>query len=500
MELHPAEIKVLKTLGSLKGPLYPKQIADKAGISEDAVLRAAGWLTTKKFVEVMEYPDEVIALDAEGEDYAENGLPERQLLNACKGKQRIPAEEVRKAVPQQVFSIAVGWIRRKNHGALAGTEFIIGDASERDDEKLLRKIKESKAIHLSALDEKEKAAFDLLASRKNVLRVTKVKTIQIKLTPDGEKIIPSLKDTEASDKIGQLTPEILKGGSWKNKTFRPYDVTVYVKPNHPAKKHPLRRAMTEIRQIFTGMGFREISGDYVESSFWNFDALFTAQDHPVRDMQDTFYLKNPNRIQIPHLERLKDPVKQTHENGWKTGSTGWQYKWKEDEALKTVLRTHTTCVTSRYLASITPADLPQKVFSIGKVFRNEAIDYKHLPEFYQVEGIIADKNANFRGLLGILKEFYDKMGFKKIRFRPGYFPYTEMSVEPEVYLEERGEWVELGGAGIFRPEVTQPILGEDIPVLAWGLGLDRVVTLRTGLTDIRQLYQPDIDALRESRL
>ena len=90
------------------------------------------------------------------------------------------------------------------------------------------------------------------------------------------------------------------------------------------------------------------------------------------------------------------------------------------------------------------------------------------------------------------------MGFDKVRFRPGYFPYTEMSVEPEVYMEGRVQWIELGGAGIFRPEVVKPMMGFDCPVLAWGLGLDRIVTLGMGLTDIRQLYMSDLDWLREN--
>jgi phenylalanyl-tRNA synthetase alpha chain len=148
---------------------------------------------------------------------------------------------------------------------------------------------------------------------------------------------------------------------------------------------------------------------------------------------------------------------------------------------------------------ISEKDLPVKVFSIGKVFRNEALDYKHLPEFYQVEGIVVDKNASFRHLLGILKEFYDQMGFKKIRFRPSYFPYTEMSVEPEVFFEEKEEWIELGGAGIFRPEVVKPLLGFECPVLAWGLGVDRVVALKLGLNDIRNLYLSDLEWLRKTK-
>ncbi|MFH1788198.1 MAG: phenylalanine--tRNA ligase subunit alpha [Candidatus Altiarchaeota archaeon] len=300
--------------------------------------------------------------------------------------------------------------------------------------------------------------------------------------------------------MSQLTPEMISSGEWRNAKFRKYDVSVYVKPTFPVKKHPLTVELERVRRIFISMGFTEIKGPYVESAFWNFDALFTAQDHPVREMHDTFYLSNPKKVDIPGFEELRDKISATHENGWTTGSTGWQYKWDAKASEKTILRTHTTAVTARHLAKLSEDDLPCKVFSLGKTFRNETVDYKHLPEFYQVEGIVVDKNATFAHLLGVLKEFYDQMGFKEVRFRPAYFPYTEMSVEPEVYFEDKGEWIELGGAGIFRPEVVKPLLGFDCPVLAWGLGVDRVVALKLGLNDIRSLYVSDLDWLRKNKM
>ncbi|MFV2041169.1 MAG: phenylalanine--tRNA ligase subunit alpha, partial [Candidatus Hydrothermarchaeales archaeon] len=161
-------------------------------------------------------------------------------------------------------------------------------------------------------------------------------------------------------------------------------------------------------------------------------------------------------------------------------------------ASKTLLRTHTTSTTIRRLAE--GGKQPIKVYSIGRVFRNERVSYKHLPEFHQIEGIVAG-DVSFKNLLGILKEFYGRMGFDKIRFRPAYFPYTEPSLEVEVYFEQKKSWIELGGAGIFRPEVTEP-LGITYPVLAWGLGLERLAMLRLDLTDIRALYRSDIDWLR----
>ena len=158
------------------------------------------------------------------------------------------------------------------------------------------------------------------------------------------------------------------------------------------------------------------------------------------------------------------------------------------------MRTHTTSVSVRELSQLSQ---PAKRFCIGRVYRNETIDYKHLPEFMQVEGIVVDENVRFKDLLGYLKEFYLRLGFKKIRFNPSFFPYTEMSTEIEVYFEDKKEWLELGGSGIFRPEVTEP-LGIKEPVLAWGLGFERPIILRLGLNDIRNFYyRNDLKMLRE---
>jgi phenylalanyl-tRNA synthetase alpha chain len=334
------------------------------------------------------------------------------------------------------------------------------------------------------LTEEQKKSLELLKTRQDVLKISERKEITLVPTGEGIKLGES---SSIGETISQLTPELLISKGWKSMKFREYDVNTFVTPEKPAKRHPLQKLIDEIRGIFVELGFEEISGNLLESAFWNFDALFVAQDHPARDMHDTFYLKEPKVIEIPKFMELKDRIKKTHEKGGTTGSSGWGGLWNENIAKKTLLRTHTTAVTARYLSGLKKNDPPRKVFSIGKVFRNEAVDYKHLPEFYQVEGIIVDEKVNFRHLLGILKEFYDRMGFS-VRFRPGYFPYTEMSIEPEIYLKERDEWIELGGAGIFRPEVVKPLFGFDCPVLAWGLGLDRVAALRLGLSDIRTLY------------
>ncbi|MBU0761703.1 MAG: phenylalanine--tRNA ligase subunit alpha [Candidatus Altiarchaeota archaeon] len=489
MELHPHEIKILKALGNQASP---EEIAGKIKLPVDAVLRAASWLKTKKLVEVKEELSQEITLDKEGKTYAGKGLPERQLIGLI-GKEA-PLEEVKKKAGDAVFSIGFGWLRKKGQALVADGKIKILNKIETADEKLLKKISKN-SVNTKDLSDDELQGLKLLKTRKNVISVREVKSIMLAPTKEGIKLG---KEVEEDDRISQLTPKAIRCGAWREKGFRPYDPSIYVKHEAPAKKHPLRRQIDKVREIFVSMGFSEIKGPLVESAFWNFDALFQPQDHPAREMHDTFYLKTPEKVDMGDYKRVKSKVKAAHEDGGDTGSTGWGYVWDEKTSEKTLLRTHTTAVTARYLSQIKKEDLPVKVFSIDKVFRNEAVDYKHLPEFYQVEGIVVDPSVNFRNLLGILKQFYDAMGFEKVRFRPGYFPYTEMSVEPEVYLEDKKSWIELGGAGIFRPEVVKPLLGFDCPVLAWGLGLDRVVTLSLGLTDIRQLYLSDLDWLKEN--
>ncbi len=291
---------------------------------------------------------------------------------------------------------------------------------------------------------------------------------------------------------------MIKNGKWEEPyllykkerfSIKPYDVTRPTEERtYPGKVHPYQRLIRKMREIMLEMGFTEIRGEIIQSSFWNFDALFQPQDHPAREMQDTFYLDT--KAEIPDYAKVKD----MHESGGDVGSAGWGGSWDPEVARREVLRTHTTAISIKYLAD--RPDPPVKAFSIDRAYRREAIDPTHTPEFEQLEGVIMDEGVTFRNLLGVLEQFYAKMGFEEVRFRPAYFPYTEPSVEPEVYIEGLG-WVELGGAGIFRREVTAPF-GIRYPVLAWGLGVSRVAMLTLGLKDLRELYQSDIGWLRET--
>ncbi len=293
--------------------------------------------------------------------------------------------------------------------------------------------------------------------------------------------------------ISELTPELLQTDAWKDAEFRAFDVTLESATPRRGRSHPMQALIERIRSVFLEMGFSELVDDYVQTAGWNMDALFIPQDHPAREMQDTFYLKEPAKMELS--EELMGKWKSIHEDGGATGSTGWGGSFSFDTAQRPLLRTHTTVNTIQYLAQH-PKEAC-RVFSVDRVFRKEAIDRTHLPEFHQIEGIIMEEGANLQMLVTTLKTFYAKMGYPEVRVRPAYFPYTEPSLEIEV--KWHGKWLELGGAGIFRPEVTEP-LGIESPVLAWGMGLERLAMLVLGLDDIRQLYISDLDWLRQQPL
>ena len=450
----------------------------------DGVYSAAHSLETEGLIRLKETTEEIVSLGTEGATYAKGGLPERRALERIKSG----PIEIRELGPDAQVSLM--WLKRKGWAEIDKGKITITDkgrsAAKGRDEELLELLAkgERRKGELKGYEE----AIEMLKGRKDNISIREAKTFGAELTPKGVEFIkkPVVEDREG---VSSITHEMLKSGSWKKAKFREYGIRE-AEEIWPAKLHPLKMAIEKIRKIFIEMGFTETRGDFVESSFWNFDALFQPQDHPARDLADTFYLEEVVN-ELP--EKYREKVKAMHEYGGGIGSRGWQYEWNPEAAMKAVLRTHTTVVSAR---NLTKAQTPAKMFSIGRVFRNEALDYKHLAEFYQVEGIVVGEDVNFRNLLWYLKEFYTKLGFKKIRFRPSYFPYTEMSCEPEVYFEGRKEWFELGGAGMFRPEVVKPLLGKEVPVLAWGLGLERPLMLKMGLDDIRAFYRNDLDWLR----
>ncbi len=496
-ELSQNEKKVLLALKKLHGRGSPEDIFKTGGFTQDVeISNAASWLQSKKLVTVDNHIKTVYSLGKEGKRFVEKGLPEKRALKLLAEKQEpVRLKDLSAVLESDEIPVAIGWLKTNGWATLRKEKETILEITPKGKNALSEVTEEEKLLRLlyeHPEQEIEKNTIKPLASRKNVIKEKDLISSSVTLTDSGKKIVDA--GFEIREEISQVTSAIIKNDEWKQKTIRPYDIHAFAPALYGGKAHPLVKLISEIRQIFVEMGFQEIQGDYVESCFWNMDVLFIPQDHPAREMQDTFYCKVPSRIPINDPQLVKE-VARVHENGGTTGSTGWGYTFSKTEGERALLRTHTTVNTIRYLYNHpTP---PCKVFSLERVFRNEDIDTTHLPEFYQIEGIIYEENANFRQLVGILKEFYRRMGFEKIRFRPGYFPYTEPSMEVEVFWN--GKWMELGGSGIFRPEVIEPI-GVKTPVLAWGLGLERLAMLRYGLTDIRSLYISDLEWLRKTPL
>ena len=486
--LSPMEVKIIPHLEE-----SVTKICQKTNMDKVSVLRALAYLQNKKIVNLSEEKKEFIELGTNGALYKKKGLPERRFLNLINEKRIMKLEEIKEqsGLSEDEFKVSLGALKKKamielNNGRVTLT----AEKKEVAKKFLEEQFLESLPLEKNNLTPEQNFAFQSLEKRREIVNVVEKKRILISLTDLGKELIKT--EIKQEDLIEQVTSDLIRSGKYKGKKFRRYDVTSHVSEISGGKRHFVNQATDYARKIWTEMGFKEMTGEMVVSSFWNFDALFTAQDHPVREMQDTFFINK--KSELPD-KKIVASVKQAHENGI-AGSKGWQYKWNEDEAKKTVLRTHTTCLSSQTLAKLKKEDLPAKFFAVGKCFRNETIDWKHAFEFNQTEGIVVDENANFRNLLGYLKNFAKKMGFEKVRFRPSFFPYTEPSIEGDVWNEEKKEWIEVFAAGIFRPEVTASLFGKPIPVLAWGPGFDRMIMSIYKIQDIRDLYKNNLTQIR----
>ena len=280
--------------------------------------------------------------------------------------------------------------------------------------------------------------------------------------------------------------------------FKPYNVSAPGRKIFPGKKHPYVAFLKSVRRRLAEMGFREMTGPMIELEFWNFDSLFQPQNHPSRDWAQTYSLKNHQYGKLPS-SLIVEQVKAAHENGWKTGSRGWGYKWDPKKASKLMPRAHDTAISPRYLSRFSgPIEIPGKYFSLVKCFRPDEIDQTHAVEFNQLGGFVVG-DLSFPDLLGLLKDFVKEFtGLDEVRFKPDYFPFTEPSVEVSAKHPDLG-WLELAGAGIFREELTLP-LGIKETVIAWGFGIDRVAMIKLGIKDIRDLFSRDLSWLREKTI
>ncbi len=483
-------------------------LSERVDLDKTSTLRSLNLLANKGAVEIETRDEESVELGINGLLYVKNGLPERRLANLVFDKKSVSMKDAIKEskLSDNEFKAALGVLKRKALIDLKDGKLVLnGTKEELSKHSLEEKFLDSLPRSLDGMKDEERFAFENLKSRKNIVDVQEKKVVEYKVT----KLGGDLKKEKFNDKmIESVTSSLINSGNWKGKKFRRYDIVSPVPKIHGGKKHFVNQAIEYGKRIWMDMGFKEMAGSYTETGFWNFDALFTAQDHPVREIQDTFYIAKigtASKDAVGHMGKLPeksvvDGVKRAHEGGIE-GSKGWQSDWSEEVSKQISLRTHTTCLSVRQMKEIAERnEFPAKYFALGRCFRNETVDWSHGFEFNQTDCIVVDENATFRQLIGYLTEFYKKMGYEKVRVRPGYFPYTEPSLEIDVFHPVHKKWVEFGGAGMFRPEVTIPLFGRHVPVLAWGQGFDRIIMEFFEMTDLRDMYKNDLNKLRDSKI
>ncbi|KAI5287884.1 Phenylalanyl-tRNA synthetase, beta subunit, cytoplasmic [Ascosphaera aggregata] len=499
--------QVLDALSSTDKPVLSAEAFPT--IPSLTVKSALDSLASRDMVAYEQLEKEVVLLTKEAEDIVANGSPEAKVFEAVKAAlEGLKISDLPSFVGKDAAKVGSGnafkkgWVK-KDKDVLRTTR----DSIEDDAQKQLQIIKETQT-HPDA---------KIVADLKKRKLVTLQKVISFAFQR-GPKYAKTLVKGETD-----LTAEMLLNGSWKTAHFKPYNFQAKGAPTPSGALHPLNKVKSEFRQIFFEMGFEEMpTNRFVETGFWNFDALFVPQQHPARDLQDTFYISDPavadkprpdppNDSHISHFnksiinttsspehkeqdyEEYWNNVHQVHESG-KYGSIGYRYPWSADEALRLVLRTHTTSVSTYMLHKLAANPRPARYFSIDRVFRNEAVDDTHLAEFHQIEGVIADFGLALGGLIGFMEVFFKKMGIHNLRFKPAYNPYTEPSMEIFGYHAGLGKWVEIGNSGMFRAEMLESMgLPKDMKVYGWGLSLERPTMIKYGVSNIRDLVGHKVD-------
>ncbi len=494
--LHPYERSVLPVLAEYQ---YLSDLSSASGLKEVEVMRALQWLEKKGAITVSTEPKEIVVLDKNGQVYLKEGLPERRFLEAIKDA-GIPLNKLaaKTKLSSEEVNICVGLLRQKSAIIILKEKELKVKITDQGKRLLSSELLEERFLkkrfpcEVSSLSADEKQALAQLRRRKQIVKVDVQKIKRAVLTDIGKKLLASgVRDKNVVDAI---TPQLLQSGEWKGKSFRRYDVKFDVSKISGGKKQPYRVFLDWARQKFISLGFEEMSGPLVETDFWNMDSLFMPQFHSARDIHDAYYIKEPKFGKLD--DKLVKRVKAMHESGG-DGSSGWRYDFDVQRTHRHLLRTQGTACSARMLSS-PDLKIPGKYFGITRVFRHDVIDATHLPDFNQTEGIIVEEGLNFRHLVGLLQMFAREFAdAKEIRIVPGYFPFTEPSAELFAKHPQLG-WIELGGAGIFRPEVVKPLLGRHVSVLAWGLGIDRIGMFKLGFKDIRNLFSHDISFLRET--
>ncbi|MGC8597685.1 MAG: phenylalanine--tRNA ligase subunit alpha [Thermocladium sp.] len=483
--------KVLNIVAN--GTVSIDEVSRIIGIDSNSLMRTVMELAAKGFITTEKRIVTSYELTEEGNRYMLLGSPEARLIQLLKKCNCTPKPGDLPSLAQE-FGVELTIEEAKiaiNNAAKLGIIKFQGGAI------MLNRIEESDPVKESlitisrggSIDEKSLA--QLL--KRGLVRRREQSIILIK----PAQSLPGLLGSgviKPARLVTSLTTELIRSGEWRNLELKEFDPSVPVPTLPSIGRHFYSEFIDFLKEIYESMGFQETYGPYIELEFWNFDALFQAQDHPAREIHDTFFVSAPSQHNVP--KRLIDGVASVHENGGNTGSMGWRYKWNAEKAFSLILRSQATAVSVRTLAS--RGDGEYRSFTIDRVFRPEVLDAKHSMEFHQADGIIVGKGLTFKHLLGFHEEFARRLGMKQVMFRPSYFPFTSPSAEIYMLHDKLG-WIEVGGTGIFRPEVLEPLGIRESTVLAFGMGVDRLAMVVMGVGDIRDLLSPSIEYLTESR-
>jgi len=484
-----AEKKILGTLDSIGGIQSSNATAAEFGVPVEVMESVLRSLLADEYIVWQQSNSTTWMLTDEASGYAEKGMPEVQLYHAIP-EEGLPLGDVKALCDQLGIEMKVA------QGALMKNKWATADKKAQP--PIMKR-----AVAPDAVVDATKAVLvevrDTGAEPADSKGLLKRKLVKKQDTTDYTVLQGPKFALERKKASTDITAAMMQAGTWETESFKDYNMDSLGTPPEGGTLHPLLKVRKEFREVFLELGFEEMpTSKWVESSFWNFDALFQPQQHPARDAHDTFFVDSPaTTLEIP--DEYLNAVWDMHQNGGH-GSVGYQYEWSEEETRKNILRTHTTAVSSRMLYQLAQdckkegVFTPKKYFSIDRVFRNEALDKTHLAEFHQVEGLICDRGITLGDLIGTIQHFFQKIGIPDVKFKPAYNPYTEPSMEIFGYHPGLGKWVELGNSGMFRPEMLLPMgLPEDVSVIAWGLALERPTMIMYSFPNIRDLFGHGVD-------
>ena len=507
--LHPLEVRVLREL-SPGDPITTSVCRNQLGFNIGQANQAVSWLTAKGLMEETAR-ETVIAYELTdlGREYAEHGTPEERIVRLLDGKGPLRIPEIVAALGLENKDVGSAYGSLSRMGVLAMDDekrIELKDPHAATDVRIIRGLldrarsAEGGTLGHDELTESERRILEGVSKKRGAatapFRLIEREEVTHALTAAASPVAKRLAEAGISgEEIGRLTPEMLRTGGWRGKALRAYNINVPPAQAQIGRRNPYSAYLDEVKDKLVSLGFEQFDGSLVETEFWNSDALFMPQFHSARDIHDVYYLESPTHareIEEPYLSQ----VASAHEDGWKTGSRGWRYGFDRDFTRRLILRSQGTAVSARTLRS---AKIPGRYFGMLRCFRPDDVDATHLSDFYQTEGIVLSEDVNLKTLLGLLEMFaVEVAGATDVKYVPGYFPFTEPSVEVHIKHPVLG-WFELGGSGIFRPEVTMP-QGVSVPVLAWGLGIDRMALMKLGLSDLRELFTPDIQSVRRRRV